>query len=128
MSTADFVIGCLCGVVIVCMFVWIALALRVAFTQMDLMLGCLKNCSLIANLAQFKRGGLWGRLLLVGSISGVVTFSGFYIRRGSVDIEDIRRFPVQLKRRLVFLQWAGIVLLSLLFLLVFISRVVGWFG
>ncbi|MDU7557308.1 MAG: hypothetical protein E7K65_05520, partial [Pseudomonas sp.] len=110
MSTVDFVIGCLCGAVIICMFVWIAFALRIAFTQMDLMLGLLRNCSFIDSLAKFKQGGLWGKLLLVGSVSGVVTFPGLYIRRGIVDAEDIRRFPVQLKRRLVFLQWAGIVL------------------
>ena len=115
MSTVDFVIGCLCGAVIICMFVWIAFALRIAFTQMDLMLGLLRNCSFIESLAKFKQGGLWGKLLLVGSVSGVVAFSGLYVRRGTVDAEDIRRIPVHLKRRLVFLQWAGIVLISLLF-------------
>lgn len=125
MSTVDFVVGCLCGAVIVCMFVWIVLALRIAFTQMDLMLGCLRNCSFIENLTQFKQGGLWGKLLLVGSVSGVVTFPGLYIRLGTVDAEDIRRFPVQLKRRLVFLQWAGIVLINLLFLLVLVSKIFG---
>ena len=125
MSTVDFVVGCLCGAVIVCMFVWIVLALRIAFTQMDLMLGLLRNCSFIESLAKFKQGGLWGKLLLVGSVSGVVAFSGLYVRRGTVDAEDIRRIPVQLKRRLVFLQWAGIVLINLLFLLVLVSKIFG---
>ena len=125
MSTIDFVIGCLCGAVIICMFVWIALALRIASTQMDLMLEFLRNCSFVENFSQFKQGGIWGKLLLVGSVSGVVTFPGLYIRLGTVDAEDIRRFPVQLKRRLVFLQWAGIVLISLLFLLVLVSKIFG---
>lgn len=125
MGTVDFVVGCLCGAVIVCMFVWIVLALRIAFTQMDLMLGFLRNCSFIGSLAKFKQGGLWGKLLLVGSVSGVVTFSGLYIRLRTVDAEDIRRIPVQLKRRLVFLQWAGIVLINLLFLLVLVSKIFG---
>lgn len=125
MSSVDFVVGCLCGAVIVCMFVWIVLVLRIAFTQMDLMLGLLRNCSFIESLAKFKQGGLWGKLLLVGSVSGVVAFSGLYVRRGTVDAEDIRRIPVHLKRRLVFLQWAGIVLISLLFLLVLVSKIFG---
>ena len=125
MSSVDFVVGCLCGAVIVCMFVWIVLALRIAFTQMDLMLGLLRNCSFIESLAKFKQGGLWGKLLLVGSVSGVVAFSGLYVMRGTVDAEDIRRIPVHLKRRLVFLQWAGIVLISLLFLLVLVSKIFG---
>lgn len=129
MSTVDFVIGCLCGAVIiclfVCLFVWIAFALRIGFTQMDSMLGFLRNCSFIDGLAKFKKGGLWGRLLLVGSVSGVVTFPGLYIRLGTVDAEDIRRIPVQLKRRLVFLQWAGVVLISLLFLLVLVGKIFG---
>ena len=125
MSSVDFVVGCLCGAVIVCMFVWIVLALRIAFTQMDLMLGLLRNCSFIESLAKFKQGGLWGKLLLVGSVSGVVAFSGLYVMRGTVDAEDIRRIPVHLKHRLVFLQWAGIVLISLLFLLVLVSKIFG---
>ena len=74
MSSVDFVVGCLCGAVIVCMFVWIVLALRIAFTQMDLMLGLLRNCSFIESLAKFKQGGLWGKLLLVGSVSGLLLF------------------------------------------------------
>ena len=55
MSTIDFVIGCLCGAVIICMFVWIALALRIASTQMDLMLEFLRNCSFVENFRNLSK-------------------------------------------------------------------------
>lgn len=74
MSTVDFVIGCLCGAVIICMFVWIAFALRIAFTQMDLMLGFLRNCSFIDSLAKFKQGGLWVSCYWLVVFQGLLLF------------------------------------------------------
>ena len=43
MSSADFVIGYLCGVVVICLFMCIGIALHMAYTKMELMLGYLKN-------------------------------------------------------------------------------------
>ena len=112
MTTAEFVLGWFCVLVIVGMFVWIGIALYMAYTKMELMLAQLKNCSAVMSLAQFRQGGPWGKLLLVGSISGFVTFPNFYIKRGGFSAEDISNFPLSLKRKLVVLQWVGIGLLS----------------
>ena len=45
MNTAELVVGGgLCGLVIVCMFIWIGIAsVYMAYTKMDVMLGCLKE-------------------------------------------------------------------------------------
>ncbi|MNE98992.1 hypothetical protein D3C80_1975980 [compost metagenome] len=61
--------------------------------------------------APLRQGGPWGKLLLVGGISGIVTFPGFYLKRGGMSVEDLSNFPVALKRKLAVLQWSVIALL-----------------
>jgi hypothetical protein len=122
MNTAEFVVGCLCGVVILCMFVWIGIALRLGYTKMELMLGHLKNSSSVQSLASLKHGGPWGKLLVVGGISGFVTFSGFYVRRGGVNAQDVHNFPATLKRTLAMLQWSAIWLFGVLVILVIVGK------
>ncbi|MNO51516.1 hypothetical protein D3C76_419120 [compost metagenome] len=114
MTTAEFAVGWLCVVVIVGMFVWVGIALHMAYTQLDLMLTHLKNCSAIMIRAPLRQGGPWGKLLLVGGISGIVTFPGFYLKRGGMSVEDLSNFPVALKRKLAVLQWSVIALLMVM--------------
>lgn len=114
------------GGVLLGAFVCIGAALYIAYTKMDLMLDHLKNSSGVMNLAPLRQGGPWGKLLLVGGISGFVTFPGFYFKRGRVNAEDINNFPVPLKRMLAILHLSSIVVVSLLFLLGGIGKVVGW--
>lgn len=114
MTTAEFAVGWLCVVVIVGMFVWVGIALHMAYTQLDLMLTHLKNCSAIMIRAPLRQGGPWGKLLLVGGISGIVTFPGFYLKRGGMSVEDLSNLPVALKRKLAVLQWSVIALLMVM--------------
>ncbi|WP_443501524.1 hypothetical protein [Pseudomonas helleri] len=93
---------------------------------MDLMLRHLKNSSVVTHLTQLRKGGPWGKLLLVGSISGIVTFPSFYVKRGRVCLDDLSTFPILLKRKLVILQWGGIVLLSLGFVMWLLGKNIGW--
>lgn len=93
------------------LFLWIAVCLHLAYTKMDLMLEHLKNCSAIMTRAPLRHGGPWGKLLLVGGISGIVTFPGFYLKRGELSSEDLASFPAPLKRKLAVLQWSVIGLL-----------------
>lgn len=95
-------------------FLWIGICLHLAYTKMDLMLGHLKNCSAIMARAPLQHGGPWGKLLLVGGISGIVTFPSFYLKRGELSAEDLASFPALLKRKLVVLQWSVIGLLSVM--------------
>ncbi|WP_314919657.1 hypothetical protein [Pseudomonas helleri] len=92
-------------------FIWIGVCLHLAYTQMDLMLDHLKNSALINTFVPLRQGGPWGRLVLIGSISSVIAFPGFYLKRGSVNAEDLRCFTGSLKRKLVMLQWGGLILL-----------------
>lgn len=105
-------------------FIWIGINLHLAYTRMDYMLEHLKNCSLIKTLTPLNQGGPWGKFLLVGGISGVLTFPQMYIKRGAANADDIRNFPAPLKRKLVILHWACIALLIGMFML-FILRKSG---
>lgn len=98
-------------------FLWIGVCLHLAYTKMDLILGHLKNCSAVMVRAPLQHAGPWGKLLLVGGISGIVTFPGFYLKRGELSAEDLANFPALLKRKLVVLQWSliGLLLVMLSF-------------
>jgi hypothetical protein len=106
MSSAAFVIGYLCGAVLLGMIVWIGVCLHLAYTRMDEVLGYLQNCSAVMSRAPLRHGGPWGKLLLVGGISGIVTFPGFYLKRGGVSTDDLSSLPPALKRKLMILQWS----------------------
>ncbi|WP_084376459.1 hypothetical protein [Pseudomonas mucidolens] len=105
-------------------FVCIGVALHMAYTKMDLMLEHLKNCSAVMVQAPLRDAGPWGKLLLVGWIAAVVTFPGYYLKHGGVSIGDLNNFPATLKRKLVAIKWAAIVLLAALILL-FVLRKSG---
>ena len=115
LNTANKIFLCVGLIDLVGLFVWLGVALHLAYTRMDVMLNHLKNSPAVTIRAHFKSGGPWGKLFLLGGIMSAVTTPGIYLRDGGVNIEEIRNFPTHLKRKLVILQWAGWVLLTLMF-------------
>ncbi|MBV7512915.1 hypothetical protein [Pseudomonas sp. PDM25] len=103
------------GAVLLGLFIWIGICLHLAYARMDEMLERLKNCSAVMNRAPLRHAGPWGKLLLVGGISGIVTFPGIYLKHGGVSIEDLNSFPAPLKKKLAVLQWGVILLLAAMF-------------
>ncbi|WP_053269599.1 hypothetical protein [Pseudomonas chlororaphis] len=89
-------------------FIALGICLHMAYTKMDLMLEHLQNSAVLSTLATLRHGGPWGKLILVGSISGFVTFPNFYLKRGWVCAEDVLGFPAVLKRKLVVLQYCSL--------------------
>lgn len=126
MSIEKIVFGLLGGILVIGAIIWLIIALRITYTHLDLMLKHLENSSTVTTLTQLKQGSLWGRVLLVGSISSVLTFPDFYIKRGRASAEDISLFPTLLKRKLVVLQWGGIVIMSSSVLLSLTRKVFDW--
>ncbi|EUB85100.1 hypothetical protein [Pseudomonas sp. GM30] len=122
MNIAELIAGGLCGVVIISMLIWIGIALHIAHIKTDVILEHLKNSSAGTRLAALKHGGAWGRLLLVGGASGLVTFTNFYIRRGTLSTEDVASFPASLRQKLVWMQWSAIALLSAMVVLVAVGK------
>ena len=64
---------------------WLGFCLHLAYTQVDLILGHLKSCSAITARAPLRHGGPWGKILLIGGISGIVTFPGFLFEKGRAE-------------------------------------------
>ncbi|WP_324834273.1 hypothetical protein [Pseudomonas saxonica] len=126
MSIEKIVFGLLGGILVIGAIIWLVIALRIAYRHLELMLKHLENSSTVTTLTQLKQGSLWGRVLLVGSISSVLTFPDFYIKRGRASAEDISLFPTLLKRKLVVLQWGGIVIISSSVLLFLTRKVFDW--
>jgi len=95
----------------------IGFTLYLAYTKMKDLLGYFQNSPAVIALAPLKCGGPWGRLMLVGGISGFVTFPEFYIKRGRVSADDIKNLPLSLRYKLIVLQWTSIILLLIMFCL-----------
>ena len=122
MTSAKLVIGNLGGVVIICQFVCIGIALYLSYTKGDLMSSHFKSSSFLLALGIYRRTSLYGRLQLVGSISSILAFPRFFLKRGLANAEDIDSFPLPLKRKLVMLQWSFIGLVIAMVLLVLIGK------
>lgn len=111
LNTAEKVLLSIAVIDLAGLILWIGVCLHLAYSKMDLMLDHLKNCSAIMTRAPLQHGGPWGKLLLIGGISGLVTFPQFHLKRGELNSEDLARFPAPLKRKLAVLQWSVIGLL-----------------
>lgn len=96
------------------LLIWIGICLHLAYTKIEFMLEHLKNSSAILTMLPLRDSGPWGKLMLVGGVSGLITFSSFYIRRGALNVKDLDDFPIALKRKLIALQWSVIVLVSVM--------------
>ncbi|MGE8177640.1 hypothetical protein [Pseudomonas fluorescens] len=115
LNTADKIFLAVGPVDFAGIFIWIGVALYIAYTKATFLLNPFKNSPFIINLTPLRHGGPWRKLLLVGSISGIVTFPSFYIKRGTINPEDTNNFPSQLKLKLVIFHWIGLALLFVMF-------------
>lgn len=111
---------------IVGLMVWIGACLHLAYTKMDVMLEHLKNSPAITAWAPMRQGGPWGKLLLIGGISGLVTFPGPQLKTGQLSAEDLANFPDDLKRKLIRLYW-GVIGLLLIMVTFGLAIQLGWF-
>lgn len=118
MTTAELVVGSLCGIVLVSIFAWLAVALYLGYTKTDVLLNSFKNSSSAITISTRIHTGPWGKLQLVGSACSVVTFSRFFVKHGIAGAEDIESFPLSLRRKLIVLMWSAIGLFAALALLV----------
>ena len=121
MSPIEQFIGYSCGLVIICIYIWIGVTLHLAHTKMDFILEHLKNCKAIRARSPLRHGGTWGKLMLIGGISGIVTFPGFYLKRGELSLDDLQAFPKPLRRKLIIMHWSALGLMATMILLVSID-------
>ncbi|WPN30606.1 hypothetical protein QMK54_02245 [Pseudomonas sp. P5_109] len=115
LSTADTLFLVLGVVDISGLFAGIGYMLFLANTKMDILQRCFKNSWGVTEGYAFGYSGVWGRIIIIGRISGYVAFSTFYIKRGLLSPDDLKELPVPLKQKLIALQWVGIILLVVMF-------------
>lgn len=82
------------------------------YTKGDIFLELFPNSSSIITIPGHIDSGLLGKIRLVYSVSSVVTFPRIFLKHGVIAAEDLERFPSDLRRRLVALQWTLLTVLS----------------
>ena len=95
------------GLIFIGCISFVIVALYIAYTKLDVMLGCFKNSPAVMIRAPLRNGGPWGRLFVLGSIVGVLKAPGLYIADGGACVSDISSFPQDLKKRLITLYRIG---------------------
>lgn len=97
--------------ILAAIFILMGVFLYLGYTRMGEVLACLEGCYAVQQRKFLMYGGPWGRIMLMASIAGIVTFPGIYLKHGGVSKSDLDNFPFALKRKLVLLHVLSIVLL-----------------
>ncbi|QHG67105.1 hypothetical protein [Pseudomonas putida] len=62
----------------------------------------LTNCIFVTgNKITFQHAGLLGKLMRTGLISMVLAVPKIFLRRGLIDLDEVKRFPPRMRRLLV---------------------------
>lgn len=88
-------------------FICLIITLYFAYFSMDLALKNLSGCTMITSRVFLLETGPWGRFRLMCVIMGLLAMPRFFLSSGGASIEDIKKFPRGLKKKLVLLQWCG---------------------
>ncbi len=85
MSNTQLVVGYLCAIVITSMFVWIGVALHMAYTKLDVMLATSEKLRGHYGSRTYKARWPMGEIdCLIGGSLQLLSFPGFYLRRGEL--------------------------------------------
>jgi len=112
--------------IFVWIFIAIALLLHTAYSRLDEMAAHLPNCKALAFRLPMKHGGPAARLFLLGTIGGIILLPKSYLKDGGADIEDIRRFPPHLKKRLAIQYTICTTSVLAMIVLWAIGKFMGW--
>ncbi|MGH8384486.1 MAG: hypothetical protein ACRESJ_03190 [Pseudomonas sp.] len=122
------VVSYLCGLVLLGQIVWLAVALHMARTKMDVILDLLYGGYTVSARDYYRAAGLMGQLRFIGQVSGIVTFPGAYLKHSSVRAEDLEKLPVSLKKELLIMHWSLIGLLIAMAVFVGLAEVIEFYG
>ncbi|WCM50287.1 hypothetical protein OH720_25520 [Pseudomonas sp. WJP1] len=125
MSKTEMIFGALGGVILLLIFVWLVIALHMAYTKMDVLFGHLKNSPAITVLAFWRHAGPSGRLRMISNIAHYVSSPRRGIENGTISAEDIENLPMPIKRKLVILWRSLTLLVEALFLVWCIGKIFG---
>lgn len=121
MNNAELIVASFGGLVLLGLFICIGVALYYGYTQGDQMCNHFKNSRSSITSATYRSSGPYGKIQLVGGIAFVVTFPKLFLKHGTLNVEDIKSFPLPLRRKLILLQWSIIGILTAMALLAIIE-------
>jgi len=83
----------------------------------------LPNCTYVTgNKKIFQHAGLLGKVMRTGSISLVLAIPTIFLRRGLIDLNEVKRFPPNMRLLLVSMLAIQIVLLTALTISHYVDR------
>lgn len=127
MSTAMSAASYFCGVVFIGMLFWTLFALHLSRTKMDLLLSLLNNSSAVRERVIFKYFGIWGELVLIGGIAGIITFPSRFLKNGGISNEELASIPLPTKKKLAILSWTNFILMISLICAVSITEIIKFY-
>jgi hypothetical protein len=122
MSTARFVVGLLSASVFLCMSVWCGVALYMAYKKIEMLLHLFPKSVGVKTLTPLRHAGIWGKLMLIGGITGYVAFPRLYLKNGQLSSEDLQAIPNSLRLKLAIMHWLLVTLVLAMLALCFISK------
>lgn len=103
-----------------------AITLYMVYRDLDEMKAAFPNSIHIKHQMNIWAGsGFVARYMQVNVITGAVLLSGFYLRRGELDPDEVRNFPGHLKPRMIWSSWFLGIGLAWLFLNVALLKLSG---
>ncbi|WP_087502952.1 hypothetical protein [Pseudomonas sp. SID14000] len=83
----------------------------------------LTNCTFVTgNKKTFQHAGLLGKVMRTGLISMMLAMPTIFLRRGLIDLNEVKRFPPNMRRLLVSMLGIHIVLLIALTIFHYVYR------
>ncbi|MCU1760772.1 hypothetical protein NTD84_13725 [Pseudomonas sp. 14P_8.1_Bac3] len=122
MSTGQLVTVYLGGWVFFSIFVCLGVFLHIACTKMKMLVELFPNSIGVKTMAPLKNGGVWGKLILVGGISGYLAFPRPYLKNGQLCSKDLEAIPKPLRHKLAFVHWVLVIHLIAMFALYFLGK------
>lgn len=125
MTGVETILGLLGGGILLLMFIWLVVALYMAYFDIDVIFEHMKNSSAITSLTFLRDAGPSGRLRMISNIADHIRSPRKGIEKGSISAEDIENLPAPIKRKLIILGRSAFPLLGTLIFLWGIGKMIG---
>lgn len=105
MSAGYTILGFLgCGIFLGTL-AWFCVAWHLGYTRMPEILKYFENSPIIKHKSSLRREGLMSMLLLIGIITGSVTFPKSLLKMGQLSSDDLSHLPRKLRNKLIVMHW-----------------------
>lgn len=93
-----------------------------ACKKIEMLLRLFPNSVGVKTMTPLRHAGIWGKLMLIGGITGYIAFPGLYLNNGQLSREDLQAIPNSLRRKLAVMHWILVALVVAMLALFFIGE------